>query len=87
MLPEMLALGTGLLLGLAEWLHARRVKPLAALAFGSGRQPARWTRAVPYLRVLSVYGLAGDLAAVALDDALGRRLQDLALPAVRKGRR
>jgi transcriptional regulator with XRE-family HTH domain len=40
-----------------------------------------------YLRVLSVYGIEGDLAAVAVDDALGRRLQDLALPAVRKGRR
>lgn len=40
-----------------------------------------------YLRVLTVYGLEGDLAAVAVDDALGRRLQDLALPAVRKGRR
>ena len=40
-----------------------------------------------YLRVLSVYGIEGDLAAVAVDDALGRRLQDLGLPAVRKGRR
>jgi len=40
-----------------------------------------------YLRVLSVYGLQGDLADIAVDDALGRRLQDLALPAVRKGRR
>ena len=40
-----------------------------------------------YLRVLSVYGMEGDLVAVAADDALGRRLQDLALPAVRKGRR
>lgn len=40
-----------------------------------------------YLRVLAVYGLEGDLAALADDDALGRRLQDLALPAVRKGRR
>ena len=40
-----------------------------------------------YLRVLSVYGIEGDLAAVAADDALGRRLQDLALPAVRRGRR
>lgn len=39
-----------------------------------------------YLRVLAVYGLAGDLAAMAGDDALGHRLQDLALPAPRKGR-
>jgi transcriptional regulator with XRE-family HTH domain len=33
-----------------------------------------------YLRVLSVYGLENDLAEVAGDDKLGRRLQDLALP-------
>jgi hypothetical protein len=32
-----------------------------------------------YLRVLAVLGLSGDLDQVALDDALGRRLQDLAL--------
>ena len=40
-----------------------------------------------YLRVLAIYGLENDLAAVAGDDALGRRLQDLALPAPRKARR
>jgi transcriptional regulator with XRE-family HTH domain len=40
-----------------------------------------------YLRVLATYGLAGDLAALGGDDVLGRRLQDLALPAPRKGRR
>lgn len=32
-----------------------------------------------YLRVLAVLGLSGDLDQVALDDVLGRRLQDLAL--------
>ena len=37
-----------------------------------------------YLRVLSVLGLDQDLARLAADDALGRRLQDLALD---KGRR
>ena len=40
-----------------------------------------------YLRVLAIYGLESDLATVAGDDALGRRLQDLALPTPRKGRR
>ena len=33
-----------------------------------------------YVRVLSVLHLADDLAAVAADDRLGRRLQDLGLP-------
>ncbi|MDP2752308.1 MAG: helix-turn-helix domain-containing protein [Rhodocyclaceae bacterium] len=40
-----------------------------------------------YLRVLAIYGLEGDFATVALDDVLGRRLQDLALPLFKKWRR
>lgn len=32
-----------------------------------------------YLRVLAVLGLAGDIAALAADDQVGRKLQDLAL--------
>lgn len=32
-----------------------------------------------YLAVLSVLGLAGDVAKVALDDELGRKLQDIKL--------
>lgn len=36
-----------------------------------------------YLRVLAVYGLDDDLAKLAGDDVLGRRLQDLALFAPR----
>lgn len=40
-----------------------------------------------YLRVLSVYALEGDLRAVAGDDVVGRRLQDLALPSPRRGRK
>jgi transcriptional regulator with XRE-family HTH domain len=39
-----------------------------------------------YLRILATYGLENDLAALARDDVLGRRLQDLALPARRKPR-
>jgi len=32
-----------------------------------------------YLRVLAVYGLSEEVDRIAVDDALGRRLQDLAL--------
>jgi hypothetical protein len=39
-----------------------------------------------YLRILAIYGLENDLSIVAGDDVLGRRLQDLALPAPRKSR-
>jgi transcriptional regulator with XRE-family HTH domain len=40
-----------------------------------------------YLRVLGIYGLEADIAAIAADDRLGRRLQDLALAPARKGSR
>lgn len=40
-----------------------------------------------YLRILAIYGLDADLANVASDDVLGRRLQDLALPTRRKARK
>lgn len=40
-----------------------------------------------YLRVLAIYGLEGDMGAVANDDLLGRRLQDLQLMPARKGSR
>lgn len=41
-----------------------------------------------YARILDVLGLIGDLDAVAADDVLGRKLQDLKLPAkrIRKAR-
>lgn len=39
-----------------------------------------------YLRILAIYALEGDLSVIARDDVLGRRLQDLALPAPRKAR-
>ncbi len=40
-----------------------------------------------YLAVLSVLELADDLARVAEDDALGRKLQDIKLMSKREGRR
>lgn len=40
-----------------------------------------------YLRILAIYGLESDLSIVAGDDVLGRRLQDMALPAPRKKRK
>jgi len=88
-----------LLAGLGERLRLARLRRRLTTTTVAGRcgisRPtlAKAERGDPsvtlgiYLRLLAVYGLDGDLAAVAGDDALGRRLQDLALPAVRKGRR
>ncbi len=43
-----------LLAGIAEWLHARRVKQIEFLAFGPRGRPQPWTAMVGPLRVLSV---------------------------------
>ena len=48
--------------GAAEWLHARRVRRVARLAFGPGAAARGWTRAVPVLRVLGLTAFAWGLA-------------------------
>jgi transcriptional regulator with XRE-family HTH domain len=40
-----------------------------------------------YLRILAIYGLENDLSTVAAAQYIVRRLQDLALPALRKTRK
>lgn len=47
-----------LLCACAEWLHTRRCRRTAALAFGPSRRPRGFARAAPFLRVLSC-GLLG----------------------------
>lgn len=48
-----------------ELLHARRVRRVGHLAFGTGGRPARWVRAVPLLRAIGA-GLAAFGVAVLL---------------------
>src|SRR5439155_13184548 len=43
---------------LAEWLHGRRCRALAALAFGPRRRPLGWARTAPLWRTLAA-GLLG----------------------------
>ena len=45
----------------AEWLHARRVRRVASLAFGPAGKPRRWVAAVPGVRVLALTGMAWAL--------------------------
>jgi len=47
-----------LLAVLAEWLHARRCRRVARLAFGPGGQAHEWTRIAPALRVTACGALA-----------------------------
>ncbi len=64
--PALLALAVLAVTSLAELLHARRVRRLAALAFGSGRKPAPWARAAPALRVAALSALAWGLSTLFL---------------------
>lgn len=59
------ALAVALLVGLAEWLHARRVARVARLAFGPSGSPRIWTRAVPIARSVAAGLLAWGLGTLA----------------------
>ncbi|MGE3172130.1 MAG: VWA domain-containing protein [Planctomycetota bacterium] len=53
--------GAALLVVLGEWLHGRRTRRLARLAFGPTGLPAPWVRAVPALRAVAAGLLAWGL--------------------------
>jgi len=60
--PALVALFAVLLTALAEWLHARRVRRVARLAFGPERRPAAWVAGVPFLRAAAFGALGWALA-------------------------
>lgn len=64
--PAWLALAAIVFTACAEWLHARRVRRVARLAFGPGRRPAAWVAAVPFLRAAAYGALAWGLATLLL---------------------
>jgi len=55
------ACGAAALAIFAEWLHARRLRRLARLAFGPDSQPRLWTQLVPPLRVFALAGVVWAL--------------------------
>jgi Ca-activated chloride channel family protein len=59
------ALLLALLTALAEWLHLRRCRRVARLAFGPSGEPRAWTRFVPLCRVIAVAALAWGLVTLA----------------------
>jgi Ca-activated chloride channel family protein len=78
------AIAAVLLVALAEWIHARRVRRVANLAFGPRGRPAAWARAAPALRVIAAAALAWGLVTLFLippkrysnEDSGGRRSSD-----------
>lgn len=61
MLPEWIAIAVAALAVFGEWMHVRRCRKVARLAFGPTERPRFWTQAVPYLRVAAVAMLAWGL--------------------------
>jgi len=66
MTPLASTLAVLVLVSLAEWLHARRIRVAARLAFGPEGTPLPWTRAVPVLRTLSLAAFTWGLTTLLL---------------------
>src|SRR6188508_2178613 len=58
MITLLAALAVLCLVSLAEWLHVRRIRVAARLAFGPSGAARPWTRVVPFLRVASLAAFA-----------------------------
>lgn len=52
---------TIMLVIVAEWLHARRCRHVAQLAFGPGGRPRQWTQIAPWVRAAATGALAWGL--------------------------
>lgn len=64
--PLLLALAALILASGAEWLHAARVRSVAALAFGPSGKPSLAGQLAPFLRVLALAPLVWGLATLYL---------------------
>ena len=81
MIPLLFALTILLLVALAEWLHTRRIRVAARLAFGPGGAKA-WTKVVPWLRVAGLTAFAWGVTTLLMlkleapDDASAKERND-----------
>ena len=66
MVAELVTFAVVVLATAAEGLHARRLRRVAALAFGPTRRPAPWARLAPGLRVIALGLLAWGLTTLLL---------------------
>jgi Ca-activated chloride channel family protein len=60
-LIEVATAGVAIVVAMAEFLHLRRCRRLARLAFGPDQRPAVWARFAPALRVLAIAALCWGL--------------------------
>jgi len=69
MIAELTGLAVLLLAALAEWLHLRRCRRVAMLAFGPSGKAREWTSGVPIARVLALAFIAWGLLNLFLTDS------------------
>lgn len=74
-LPLQIALVVAALAALAEWLHARRCRRLARLAFGPESRPRSWTRLAAPLRVVALAGFVWALATLLTFEGASRNAE------------
>src|SRR5690606_32183887 len=55
-----------------EWLHARRTRRIARLAFGPAGRPALWAQAAPHIRVAALVAAAWGAATLLMYDPVER---------------
>jgi Ca-activated chloride channel family protein len=68
MIPLISAVAVLVLVSLAEWLHTRRIRVAARLAFGPVGAARSWTRAVPALRMAGLTAFTWGLATLLILD-------------------
>jgi Ca-activated chloride channel family protein len=68
MIPELTVLAVLPAVALAEWLHSRRIRRVARLAFGPTGKPREWTWIAPFLRVFGTTALAWGLVTLFVID-------------------
>ena len=82
MIPLIAATTALLLVSLAEWMHGRRIRVAARLAFGPRGSGLPWTRVVPWLRGASLTAFAWGVTTLLMlkleapDDATAKERHD-----------
>jgi Ca-activated chloride channel family protein len=66
MIVTLISIAAVLLAGLAEWLHLRRSRRIAHLAFGPSGVPRGWVALAPFIRAASLGGLTWGLVTLYL---------------------
>ena len=82
MIPLIAATTALLLVSLAEWMHGRRIRVVARLAFGPRGSGLPWTRVVPWLKGASLTAFAWGVTTLLMlkleapDDATAKERHD-----------